>query len=250
MTRFSLACLVLLAAACSAPREAELPEPAVLVVGSDLDNAPFAALDPYERPIGRDVEMMEKLADELGYVLEWRRMPFDQLFDAVLEQEVDVVCATIGITEERAERMAFSRPYFETSIAVVARAGDGEPKSLAELAGRRVAGGKGTTSERAVRLHLADSRGVFDDKSGLSAAERLRSRSVDAIAMDAPAADALVAAGAGAFVKLDPPLERERYALVLHRDRWVLRSRLDAALDKLGRDGELAELDRAHGLAR
>lgn len=239
-----------LVAACSTPPSDERPAPAVLIVGSDLDNPPFAALDRWERPTGRDVAMMERLAEELDYVLEWRRMPFDELFDAVLEKRVDVVCATIGITEERAERMAFSKPYFETSIAVVVRTGAGEPQSLGELAGKRVAAGKGTTSERAVNLKLPEARGVFDDKSGLSSAERLRSRAVDAIAMDAPAADALVAGSNGAFAKLEPPLEAERYALVLHYDRWVLRSRLDAALEKLRANGELAKLDREHGLAR
>lgn len=245
-----LALVLGLVTACSTPPPEERPAPAVLIVGSDLDNPPFASLDRWDRPIGRDVAMMERLAEELDYVLEWRRMPFEELFDAVLDKRVDVVCATIGITAERAERMAFSRPYFETSIAVVVRTGDGEPKTLAELSGKRVAAGKGTTSERAVNLKLPDAHGVFDDKSGLSAAERLRSRAVDAIAMDAPAADALVAGSNGEFAKLEPPLEVERYALVLHYDRWVLRSRLDAALEKLQADGGLAKLDREFGLAR
>lgn len=250
MKRFLLAGLAFVIAGCSTAREPDLAAPERLIVGSDIDNAPFASLDAYQRPIGRDVEMMQALADELGLVLEWKRMPFDELLAAVEDHRIDVVCATMGITEERAERVAFSRPYFDTSIAIVVRTGEGEPRSLAELAGRRVAGGKGTTSERAITLKLVDSRGVFEEKSTLSAIERLRSHAVDALAMDGPAADALVAQNAGAVVRLEPPLERERYALVLHRDRWVLRARIDAALEKLEKNGWLAALDRRYGLAK
>jgi glutamine transport system substrate-binding protein len=250
MKRLLLAGLAFCFAACSAPREPDFEAPERLIVGSDIDNAPFASLDTYGRPVGRDVEMMQAIADELGLVLEWKRMPFGELLGAVEEHRIDVVCATMGITEERAERVAFSRPYFDTSIALVVRVGADEPRSQAELAGRRVAAGKGTTSERAVTLKLVDSRGVFEEKSDLPAIERLRSRAVDAIAMDGPAADALVAQNPGVLVRLDPPLERERYALVLHRDRWVLRARLDAALEKLQNNGWLAALDRRYGLAK
>ena len=39
---------------------------------------------------------------------------------------LDLVCATIGITDERARRVAFSRPYFHTRLLVVVRDGLGE----------------------------------------------------------------------------------------------------------------------------
>jgi len=205
-----------------------------LVVASDLDNLPFAGVDANGRAIGRDVEMMERLAAGLGREVEWRRMPFDELLPAVERAEVDVVCATLGITAERARRVLFSEPYFDTSITVVVRLGPGEPTSLADLTGRRVAAGAGTTSEGALRAHLPGAVGVFENKQQAATADRLYGGEVDGAVMDAPAADALVAASGGRLGRLVPDLERERYALALPPGRSELKAQLDRELARLG----------------
>ncbi len=225
--------------------EPELPAP-FLLVASDLDNPPFAYLDAGGEPSGRDVEMMRALAQRLGQPLEWKRLPFEELLPAAERGEVDVVCATLGITPERAERVLFTRPYFETSIAVLVRSGPGEPATLAALAGRRVAASAGTTSERAVLSRLPDCVSVLENKGGLDAAQRLTSREVDAVAMDAPAADRIVRESGGAVTRLPEDLAEERYALALPKDRVALRARLDQLLERMG--SELRALDAEYGL--
>ena len=205
------------------------------------DHALLVGCTHYERSTrfrlqgcGNDVELMEQLAAGLGRSVEWRRMPFDELLPSVERGEVDVVCATLGITAERARRVLFSEPYFDTSITVVVRSGAGEPQSLAELAGRPVSAAAGTTSEDAVRRHLPEARGVFENKQQLATAERLYAGEVDGSVMDAPAADALVAGSDGRLVRLEPDLARERYALALPLDRVALKNQLDRELARLG----------------
>ena len=194
--------------------------------------------------------MMQLLGALLGRPLEWRRMPFDQLLDAVARGEVDVVCATLGITAERAQRVTFTMPYFETTIAVVVRAGDGEPDSLAALAGRRGAAATGTTSQSAVQRLLPAAVGVFETPQQRTTAERLMSGDIDAAVMDGPAADALVAANPGRARRLDQDLGAESYALALPRSATAstLKGRLDKGLRHLRASGQLSHLDAAHGL--
>jgi len=230
----------------SAGPEADFP---LLLVGSDLDNRPFAWVDDAGRPQGRDVEMMAAIANLLHRKLQWQRMPFDQLMPAVQAGRVDVVCATLGITPEREALMGFSRPYFATEIVAVVRAGQDEPTSLDMLAGRRVAGGIGTTAERAITNHLKHSIGVFENKAGMPSAERLLSREVDAVVMDAPAAAALVAASGGKLVVLPEALESEDYALAFPLDSHALRSECDRALASFERAGSLARWNEKFGLA-
>lgn len=228
LTILSLLFLASCSTSASQPR-------ASLVVASDLDNLPFAGVDESGRAIGRDVEMMERIAAGLRREIEWRRMPFDELLPAVERGQVDVVCATIGITPERAERMLFSEPYYDTSITVVVRTGEGEPTTLADLAGLQVAAGAGTTSERAVRTHLPDAVGVFANKRELATSERLATREVDAAVMDAPAAEALVAESAGTLTRLVPDLDIERYALALPPGRVELKRLVDRELARLAK---------------
>ena len=219
-----------------------------LVVASDLDNPPFASVDADGRPRGRDVEMMELLARALDRSVVWRRMAFAALLDSAEAGEVDLVCATIGITPERAERVRFSQPYYETEIAVVARSGAREPRSLADLAGRRVAAGAGTTSELALLKHLPQAIPVLDDKAVGTTRERLLAREIDAVLLDGPSADALVAPSRSELVRLPEAVAVERYALVLPKDRVELASAVDRALERLRSQGVLARLDREHAL--
>jgi ABC-type amino acid transport substrate-binding protein len=234
----------LLPSSCASTDE----RPATIVVASDLDNMPFAGVAADGTAIGRDVEMMQLLAGLCGCELQWRRMAFERLLPTVEAGSVDVVCATIGITPEREQRVLFTEPYFETTIALVVRVGADEPRTLAELHGRRVLAGAGTTSERAVQRHLPDAVGVFEGDKGLPAAQRLLEHDVDAAAMDGPAADQLVRTSHGRLRRIALALTAEHYALVLPKGRAALRDRLDAALRELRETGELDRLDARHGL--
>lgn len=240
-----LALLLSCLSACAAPGS-QSGAREIVRVASDLDNRPFAYVDDDGRPAGRDVEMMEQLALDCGFEIAWKRMEFAELLEALERGEADVVCATLGVTPERRSRVDFTVPYFETTQAVLVRAGAGEPRWLSDLAGRRVAASGDTTSGRAARARLTESELVLESKSGLSPAERLLSGEVDAVVLDRPAADAHARAGGGAFDVLDEQLAVERYALAVRRDRPQLRERLDAALGALA--DRRSALDESYAL--
>jgi ABC-type amino acid transport substrate-binding protein len=233
--------LLLFAPACAPARP-------TLVVASDLANPPFAQFDEEAGASGRDVEMMAELARRLGRELVWERMDFPALLPAVEAGEVDAVCATLGITEERARRVRFTQPYFETAIAVVVRVGPGEPDSLADLSGLRVAAGGGTTSAFAVAAKLPDAVAVLENKSGAATPDRLLEGEVDAAVMDGPNADQIVSASAGRLRRLSEDLDAERYGLVVALEDEELARALDEALADLKREGLLLQLDVKHGL--
>lgn len=217
-----------------------------LRVASDLANPPFASVSEDGTPEGRDVEMMHRLAARVGREVSWVRMPFDALVDAAARGEVDVVCATLGVTEEREERVDFTRPYFETRIAAVVRR-DGGPETLAALAaapGARVGASVGTTSEDAVSRVLP--RAAFVPSGDGDAIEAVLSGALTAAVMDGPAADRRAREDRELRVLVEP-LAVERYALALPEGSpW--RAPLDAALDAMQDAGELDALDHAHGL--
>jgi len=244
-----LLAMVCLTPGCSAPAVSPPPPaPLELVVASDLDNMPFAGVDAAGRPQGRDVEMMVALAAQLGRPLRWERMPFDQLLAAVQTSTVDLICATMGITSEREEVVDFSDPYFSTAIEVVVRRGPGEPRRWADLDGRKVAAGQGTTSERAVRRVLPQAVGVYENKSQQGAYERLTSGAVDGLAMDGPNALDLVRQHGDELTLLLTPLAAERYGLVVGSGQLALRSAINRGLVALRRDGTIAALDARWGL--
>jgi ABC-type amino acid transport substrate-binding protein len=220
-----------------------------LSVGCDFDNAPFAYLDETGAYRGRDVEMMAALGAELGVSIEWVKLPFEELLPAAERGEVDAVCATIGVTDERSKRVRFTQPYFETRLAALVRTGAGEPRTLADLDGRRVAASPNTTSELALSSGLPRAIAVLDNAAKKKADVRLLDREVDAVIQDGPDADDFAAASGGQLAVIPEPVATERYAIAVSPLRADWKDRLDSALVTLRRIGVLADLDRRHGLA-
>lgn len=219
-----------------------------LRVACDFDNAPFAFVTDDGGYDGRDVRMTAALGAELGVTIEWVKLPFEELLPAAERGDVDAVVATVGITEERSKRVLFTRPYFVTRIAALVRVGDGEPSTLAELRGRRVAASPGTSSELALRDHLPDVIAVFDNAAKKKADVRLLEREVDAVIQDGPDADDFAAASGGRLGVIEEAVASERYAIVVSPKRSHWKPRLDAALDALERKRVLESLDAEHGL--
>ena len=155
--------------------------------------------------------------------------------------EIDIACATMGITEERAQRIAFSDPYFETSIAVVVRDRPGDPKTIADLATARLSASKGTTSEFAVRARLPHATIAAEEKDGAPVVARLLNGTLTGAVMDGPNADALAAETPGLRV-LAEPLAAERYAMVLAKGEKRLLRKVNAAIEALARKGALPRL--------
>jgi polar amino acid transport system substrate-binding protein len=233
--------LVALLAACSSTPP--------IVVGSDLDNAPFAYMDKDGKAAGRDVDMMIEIAHMLDRELVWKRIEFDQLLPAAESGRVDVVCATLGVTPERSAQVDFSRPYFKTELVVLVREAPDAPESLRELVARKVAASPGTTSQRAVSRLLPEAVGVFEaDAAGRSGVERLLAGEVDAVVMDGPAAQAAMAAQPGKLRRLPGLFTAEDYALAMPKNRDSLRSQIDECLRTLQNSGNLARWNGKYGL--
>ena len=84
-------------------------------------NAFFAPFEYYEGTeiVGVDVDIMNKVGEKMGKKVVFENKDFGTLIDAVAEGKLcDCSAAGITITDERAEKVAFSIPYY-TSIQYV-----------------------------------------------------------------------------------------------------------------------------------
>ena len=89
---------------------------------------------------GFDYDLSELLAEALGVRLEIIVVPSrDQLIPWLLEGRGDLIAASLTATDDRMEKVLFSRPYLYTDEVIVARkrARDA-PKTIEDLAGRTV----------------------------------------------------------------------------------------------------------------
>jgi polar amino acid transport system substrate-binding protein len=177
----------------------ELKKPGKLTIGTDKPAYPpyFQDDDPGNGK-GFESAVAYAVAKQLGFApgdVSWTVVPFNSSY-APGDKPFDFDINQISITPKRAERVDFSKPYFEAPQAVIALKSTEAAKatSLADLAQAKLGVQVGTTSLDAVNASIkpAQQPQVFNDSNDTIRA--LKGKRVDAIVVDLPTAFYLTAA--------------------------------------------------------
>jgi len=88
----------------------------VLKVGMELKWPAFESTDANGNPEGISVMIAEELGEYLGRKVEIVDLPFSSLIPALETEKIDVIIASMSITESRKEKIAFSDPYMYFKI--------------------------------------------------------------------------------------------------------------------------------------
>lgn len=120
----ALALIVIVAVVLTAGCVDESAE-ADYIVGFE-DNGPYCYFDEDGNLVGFDVECMKWIAEEEGYTITFKNIEWQSTVDALNSGEVDIVCSAMSITDDRAEQMAFTEPYWGDELGIVAKAGSGK----------------------------------------------------------------------------------------------------------------------------
>lgn len=90
-----------------------------LKVGMDLRWAPFETIDQSGDPIGISVDFAYELGIYLNRTIEIVDLEFGSLITAIETEQIDIIIASMSITEERAQSISFSDPYFYFPLITV-----------------------------------------------------------------------------------------------------------------------------------
>ncbi len=108
-------------------------EAGVLRVGVNPDFRPFSFENDAGERVGVDIELARALSEALGVELEADAPEaFADLLPMLEAGELDVVIAGMSITFERAMRVDFSEPYFDTGVSAMMNVGTSARLGIAE----------------------------------------------------------------------------------------------------------------------
>lgn len=93
----------------------------VLRLGTAAVTEPFSFIDGSQQVVGFDIELASYVARELNMSLEVVNMDFGAIIPALISGKVDFIAACVTITEERAEKVLFSKPYYAGGIAALVK---------------------------------------------------------------------------------------------------------------------------------
>jgi polar amino acid transport system substrate-binding protein len=219
-----------------------------LVVGVDQNTALFGFRDPRSRAIsGLDVDLLRAVAraifDEpkgasIDHKIDFRAVTTSQRLPAVQNGDVDIVASLITATCERQEQAGLSTVYFRAAQEILVR--DQSIRSIDDLAGRRVCATAGSTSF--TQFKTAQPEAVMVEVPvRTDCLVALQDARVDAITADSTILEGFRSQDPTTKL-LDRQLSEEPYVIAVSNSHLEFVRFVNAVLQRMREDGELAEL--------
>lgn len=142
---------------------AKIKKNGVLVAGVKDSTPGFGYIDEKTREIvGYDVDFCKAIAKRLRVKMELKTVTSATRMPQLLAGNIDIACATMTKTAERAKQVDFSYTYFFTGQKFLVK--KGTVRKLADLEGKKIGTAKGSTSEQNAKKALPGATILsFDD---------------------------------------------------------------------------------------
>lgn len=141
---FALALALVLVLSCAAMAEggdllSKIRERGTIVIATEGDWSPWTYRDDSGEWTGLEIEIGNLIAEGLGVEADFQKTPWDAILAGVDSGRFDIACNGVGVTDERAEKYAFTEPYLYTEVVLVVRADNEEIKTTDDLDGKNTA---------------------------------------------------------------------------------------------------------------
>lgn len=230
---------------------ADIKKRGQLTVGTE------AAYEPYEfvedgKVVGYGRDLLEIMAAKLGVKLVQQNLPFQGLLPGLLSNRFDFVATSVGVTEERAKRFAFTQPIGIVRSVFVVNAKNPAASQPADAVGKRVGTQMGSMAQPMVQayekeLQARQGKGfaelkLFQAYPDVSVA--LSNGSLDIGVLPSNVLAVQMKRQPGAFKPIGEVGDPRLLAWVVHPKDAEIRAFVNRTLDELRASGKLAELQK------
>ena len=207
-------------------------------IAFDVPYEPFEYRDDDGNLTGFEVELAEAMCEELKANCEFVTQAWDGMIPGLLARKFDAIMSSMSITEERAERVLFSEPYYNTPGGWFAPEGfDTDVTNMKAMEGKTVGVQRGTTMDTYVTENMG---GVVTIKRYTTADDMvldLEGQRLDVVFVDYPVGEQTVLSKDG-FKEVGKPVKLGQGVGVAMRKRDKdLAEEINAALETLKNDG-------------
>lgn len=217
------------------------------------DAAPFSFVDDGKQPAGYTVDLCKRIVTLIeGQInakdlkVKWVPVTSQGRFDAIAKGEADLECGASTVTLSRLKQVDFSNHVFVDGTGLLTTKA-ANIRSMADIAGKRIAVVSGTTNEKA--LNGIEKRRSFGLKIVPLKTRDEAFAALEEGKVDAFAGDKILLIGASMKAKdpkslylLPEDLSFEPYAIALPRGDAGLRLAVNTALSRIYGDGEITSI--------
>lgn len=239
---------------CFAGCGGEKTDEKVLKVATNAEFEPFESLDADGNYVGFDVDLINAIAEKIGYKIEFDNMEFDGVIAAVASGSCDIALSGLTVNAKRSKSVDFSNAYYQTAQLLIVGAKDtyftGTTKEELDkqLEGKNIGACSGYTGQSYAEGNadwefpgIKDANVKIYENISLAISD-LKNGNLDAIIMDGPVAKEAAAKNADVAKVIDVALTVEDYAIAIQKDNSELKESIDKALEELIASGEVQKL--------
>ena len=211
----------------------------VLVVGLDDSFPPMGFRNEANEIVGFDIDLAKEAAKRLGVEAEFRPVDWDGVILSLNKGDIDVVWNGMTITEERKEKINFSKPYLDNRQIVIVQEGSAI-NTKADLEGKVVGLQMGSSSEVALNGEpdvVAGLKEVKKYSNNVEALLDLAAGRSDAVVVDEIVGRYYIAKKPGMYRVLSEDFGAETYGVGIRKSDVELKKELDRVLDDMKADG-------------
>ncbi|MCE8033632.1 MAG: transporter substrate-binding domain-containing protein [Halomonas sp.] len=163
-------------------------------LGVDIPYEPFMYRQPDGELTGFEIELGNAVCDYLEVNCTWVEQDWDGIIPGLLARNYDAIMSSMSITEERAERVLFSEPYYTTPSAwITANDRDIDIEDRASLEGLVVGVQRATLQDNYVTELYGDVLEIRRYTSANDVVTDMRAGRLDLTFMDYPVAESTIA---------------------------------------------------------
>jgi arginine/ornithine transport system substrate-binding protein len=212
-------------------------------IAFDVPYEPFEYKTPDGELTGFEVELAKAMCEELKADCEFVIQAWDGMIPGLLARKFDAIMSSMSITPERAERVLFSEPYYNTPGGWFARDGfNTDVTDMEAMEGKTVGVQRGTTMDTHVTANMG---GIVTIKRYTTADDMvldLEGQRLDVVFVDYPVGEQTILSKDG-FKEVGEPVKLgEGVGVAMRKRDQELANKVNAALRKLKKDGTYDEI--------
>lgn len=216
-----------------------------IVMATNAQFEPFEYIDGTDFK-GIDIEISQKIADELGVELEIHDVKFESVIAEITTGKANFAAAGMSITEERLQNVDFSNEYFSATQSILVMKEGSSVAKPEDLKDKVVGVQTGTTADTYVTDEKGENNvGVKEVKrynSFVDAVNDMVAGRLDAVVMDDFPANKLVEKNSDKIMKLEDELTGEKYAIAVPKGDKEMQELVNKVLADMEESGEMDEL--------
>jgi len=223
-----------------------------LTIGTEGAYPPFNVLESNGNLTGFDIDIAKALCDEMKVTCTFVTNDWDGIIPALQSKKFDAIIASMSITPERMQQVAFSKKYYNTPPAVaVPKDSPLKDATAASLKGKTLGAQASTTHSNYTEKHFPDSELKLYPTSDEYKLDLTNGR-IDGVVDDIVVLSEWVKSEAGNCCKILAPLpvdaeiNGEGAGIAVRKDETALADKFTAAIAAIRANGKYAEINKKY----